>query len=88
MKVEVLTLTVCNQQNRSILREIFCMLQQVNARLQLRTPPSLHMDGFCKTVRMHDALIVGSCIAEYQPNSMNIPRYTVAGDRAQGCGKE
>ena len=88
MKVEVLTLTVCNQQNRSIFWEIFCALQQVDSRLQLCTSPSLHMDGFCKAVRTHDALIVGCCIAEYQPNSVNIPRCTVAGNRAQGCGKE
>ena len=33
MKVEVLTLTVCNQQNRSIFWEIFCALQQVDSRL-------------------------------------------------------
>ena len=84
----MLTLTVCNQQNRRILWEIFCALQQVDSRLQLRTSPPLHMDGFCETVRTHDALIVGCCIAEYQTNSVNIPRCTVAGDRAQGCGKE
>ena len=48
----------------------------------------LHMDGSCKAVRTHDALIVGNCIAEYQTNSVNAPRCTVAGNRAQGCGKE
>ena len=54
----MLTLTVCNQQNRSIFWEIFCALQQVDSRLQLCTSPFLHMDGFCETVRTHDALIV------------------------------